>query len=113
MPVPAFIHAEKGEREGRELGKGEAKDGGREGRRKREERELREGEEEAEARDGGRGSDFAGTGSGWKMAAAASIARSGWMIDWESLANIFPSLIFSLYFFSISFLLLVSIFLLW
>jgi hypothetical protein len=79
----------------------------------REERELREGEEEAEAKDGGRGSDFAGTGSGWKMAAAASIARSGWMIDWESLANIFPSLLFSLYFFSISFLLLVSIFLLW
>jgi hypothetical protein len=45
--VPASIHAEKGERGGRE---------------------LREREEEGEARDGGCGGNFAGTGSGWKMA---------------------------------------------
>jgi hypothetical protein len=51
-------------------------------------------------------SDFAGTGSGWKVVVAASIARIGWMMDWESLADIFPSPLFSL-FFPISFLLLV------
>jgi hypothetical protein len=76
--VPASIHAEKGERGGRE---------------------LREREEEGEARDGGCGGDFAGTGSGWKMAASASIARSGWKMDWGSLAHIFPSPLFSLLFF--------------
>jgi hypothetical protein len=52
-------------------------------------RELGEREKEGEERDGGDGGggDFAGTGSGWKMVAAASIARSGWKMDWESLAD--------------------------
>jgi hypothetical protein len=38
-------------------------------------------------RDGGGSSDFAGTGSVWKMATSALIARSGWKMDWESLAD--------------------------
>jgi hypothetical protein len=58
--VPASIHVEKGERER---------------------------EEEGKERDGGSGSDFAGIGCVWKMATAASIARSGWKMDWENLAD--------------------------